>query len=139
LPSEKAAGSSTDHGFDKSKRAQMLPSWLTTPLRIGVFFILTCYGWLLFRAHSFERISAFTTALLGLDGSQSSVITKPTTSAILGTVVLAGLQLCDYRAGKLESFLSWSAPLQGLLYAILLFILLMGTSNAPAQFIYFQF
>ena len=124
---------------EPGKRVGLVPSYVSVPLRIAFFFVLTCYGWLLFRAHSFDRIAAFTADLAGFGGTQASIITKPTTSAILGMVVLAGLQFADYRAGRLESFLRWRPALQGLLYAILLFILAMGTSNAPAQFIYFQF
>jgi len=112
---------------------------LMTPVRIGFFFLLTCYGWLLFRARTFDQISSFTTTLLGFDGTVSSTIGRPATSAILGMALLAALQVCDYRAHKLESFLSWRPSLQGLLYAALIFILAMGMSNAPAQFIYFQF
>jgi hypothetical protein len=33
----------------------------------------------------------------------------------------------------------WPRPVQGLLCALGLWILVMGTSNAPVQFIYFQF
>jgi D-alanyl-lipoteichoic acid acyltransferase DltB (MBOAT superfamily) len=112
---------------------------LLTALKIGVFFLFCCYGWLLFRAHSFEQIKTFTSLLFGFGTAGPSVISKPTTSALLGILVLGLLQFLDYRAGKLESFNRWPPALQGLLYAIVIFILVMGTSNAPVQFIYFQF
>jgi len=115
-------------------------SWISTPLSILVFFTFCCYGWLLFRAHSFHQIRVFTGLLFGLGGEHvPSVISKPTTSAALGMLLLGLTQFCDYTAGSLESFRRWPPPLQGLLYATLLFILIMGTSNAPVQFIYFQF
>ena len=117
----------------------MLPTWLSTPLRVAVFFVFCCYGWLLFRARSFDQIEAFTARLFGFGAAESSVLAKPSTSAVLGIVALAVLQVCDYRAGRLESFKRWSIPLQGLLYSTIIFILIMGTSNAPVQFIYFQF
>jgi alginate O-acetyltransferase complex protein AlgI len=112
---------------------------LVSPFKIVSFFVVTCYGWLLFRARSFEQIRTFTLAIFGIGASHSSVLSKPTTAAVLGLIVIGLLQVCDYRAGKLESCLSWPAPLQGVLYGILIFILVMGTSNAPVQFIYFQF
>ena len=115
-----------------------LRSVLTT-LQICAFFTLCCYGWLLFRASSFAQIRAFTAQLAGLGPGAASVITKPATSAVLGIVVLAFLQVCDYRAERLESFRDWRPELQGVLYAVLIFIFVMGTSNAPVQFIYFQF
>jgi len=104
-----------------------------------VFFVFCCYGWLLFRAHSFEQIRAFTAQLFGFGASGPSVITKPTTSALLGIAVLSLLQFADYRNDCLESFKRWRLPFQGALYATIIFILIMGTSNAPVQFIYFQF
>jgi alginate O-acetyltransferase complex protein AlgI len=114
-------------------------SWSLTPVQIGFFFLFICYGWLLFRAHSFDQIITFSSILLGLAPSHPSVIPKPTTAALFGIVVLATLQLLDYRSGKLESFFYWPAARLGALYAIIIFILVMGTSNAPVQFIYFQF
>jgi D-alanyl-lipoteichoic acid acyltransferase DltB (MBOAT superfamily) len=113
--------------------------WVSTSLSITVFFAFCCYGWLLFRAHSWHQIQIFTGSLLGFGPHVPSVISKPTTSAVLGMLLLALTQFSDYVSGRLESFRSWTAPLQGFLYASLVFVLIMGTSNAPVQFIYFQF
>ena len=135
---EAVGGTTNMHGGAISA-SRLLPGWISTPLRIGVFFLFCCYGWLLFRAHSFDQIKVFTELLFGFGANAPSVISKPTTPALLGIVVLIVLQICDYRAGYLESFTRWRPALQGLLYAFLIFILVMGTSNAPVQFIYFQF
>jgi D-alanyl-lipoteichoic acid acyltransferase DltB (MBOAT superfamily) len=135
---EAVGGTTNIHGGAISA-PRLFPGWISTPLRIGVFFVFCCYGWLLFRAHSFDQIRTFTELLFGFGANAPSVISKPTTSALLGIVVLIVLQVCDYRAGILESFTRWHPALQGLLYAALTFILIMGTSNAPVQFIYFQF
>jgi D-alanyl-lipoteichoic acid acyltransferase DltB (MBOAT superfamily) len=137
--SQEAVGGTTDIHGGAVSAPRLLPSWISTPLRMGLFFLFCCYGWMLFRAHSFDQIRTFTELLFGFGANAPSVITKPTTSALLGIVVLIALQVCDYRAGVLESFTRWRPALQGLLYAILFFILIMGTSNAPVQFIYFQF
>jgi alginate O-acetyltransferase complex protein AlgI len=137
--SVEAVGGTTDLHGGGVRAPRLLPDWISTPLRIVVFFIFCCYGWLLFRAHSFDQIRTFTTLLFGFSAGGPSVISKPTTAASLGILVLSLLQLCDYRAGSLESFTRWWPALQGLLYATLIFILIMGTSNAPVQFIYFQF
>jgi alginate O-acetyltransferase complex protein AlgI len=137
--SREAVSGTTDIHGGAARPPTLFPPWISTPLRIVVFFVFCCYGWLLFRAHSFDQIKVFTGLLFDLNTSVPSVIPKPTTSASLGILVLTMLQLCDYRAGRLESFTRWWPPLQGLLYAALLFILIMGTSNVPVQFIYFQF
>jgi alginate O-acetyltransferase complex protein AlgI len=120
------------------RRIRLAP-WLSSPLRITAFFLFCCYGWLLFRASSFSQIRHFTAVLLGLGATGPSVLSKPTTSAVIGIFALTFMQICDYRADTLESFRRWSPSLQGALYALLLFIMVMGTSNVPAQFIYFQF
>jgi len=135
---EAVAGTTDIHG-GALRPSILFPRWISTPLRIIVFFAFCCYGWLLFRAHSLDQIKVFTGLLFDVNARVPSVISKPTFSASLGILLLSMLQICDYRAGRLESFTCWRPPLQGLLYAALLFILIMGTSNAPVQFIYFQF
>jgi D-alanyl-lipoteichoic acid acyltransferase DltB (MBOAT superfamily) len=135
---EAVSGTSAQHG-GAVQSARFVAVWLSSPLRITVFFVFCCYGWLLFRARSFAQIEAFTLQLLGFRTNGPSVISKPTTSALLGIVVLGYLQFGDYRNGCLESFKRWRLPFQGALYASVIFILIMGTSNAPVQFIYFQF
>ena len=135
---EAVSGTTVLHG-GAVRRSRILPSWVSTPLRITIFFLFCCYGWLLFRAHSLDQIKAFSLLLFGFGADVAPVISKPTTSALLGIIVLGMLQLCDYHSGSLESFRRWRPPVQGFLYATLLFILIMGTSNDPVQFIYFQF
>lgn len=107
--------------------------------RIGFFFIFICYGWLLFRASSFEQIAHFTGKLLGIGGHVSSVIMTPPLASVLGLMILIGLQFIEWVQGRRDCFRFWPRPLQGTLYAVFLFTLAMGMSNAPAQFIYFQF
>jgi D-alanyl-lipoteichoic acid acyltransferase DltB (MBOAT superfamily) len=138
-PPNETIGATTNRHDGAKRTALMLRQRLSAPLRIAVFFVFCCYGWLIFRAKSFHQIEAFTARLFGFGETVPSVVGKPATSALLGIMVLSVLQVCDYRAGRPESFKSWPIPLQGLLYATIIFILIMGTSNAPVQFIYFQF
>jgi D-alanyl-lipoteichoic acid acyltransferase DltB (MBOAT superfamily) len=110
-----------------------------TFVSIAVFFLFMCYGWLLFRAHSWDQITTFSAALAGYAPSVPSVIPKPPLAALAGLALFIPLQLIEWHDGRRECFRFWPRPLQGALYAAFLFILAMGTSNAPAQFIYFQF
>ena len=110
-----------------------------TAVSIAVFFLFVCYGWLLFRAHSFSQIETFTAALAGFAPHVPSVLPKPPLSALAGLMLYIPLQFIEWHDGRRECFRFWPLPLQGALYAAFLFILAMGTSNAPAQFIYFQF
>ncbi|MHB2166131.1 MBOAT family O-acyltransferase [Alsobacter sp. R-9] len=110
-----------------------------TVLQISVFFLFVCYGWMLFRASSFEQIVTFTAALFGAGGGSELVMSKPTSAALAGLAVIAIIEINDYRVGMANSYLKWPAVLQGMLYAAMIYIMAMGLSNEPAQFIYFQF
>jgi D-alanyl-lipoteichoic acid acyltransferase DltB (MBOAT superfamily) len=106
---------------------------------IGFFFLFVLYGWLLFRANSAAQVGAFTHKLLTGFRDLSVSLPKPTFSAILGVAVLGVYELIQYNTGRLDIHARWPAPVRGLFYAALITLCLMGTSNAPAQFIYFQF
>jgi alginate O-acetyltransferase complex protein AlgI len=138
--SAEAIHDTTDRHGGAVARARLLPTWLSTPVRIAFFMIFVCYGWMLFRAASFDQVAFFTTKLLGLAPAVAhNALPSIPLSASAGMLVLFAMQFLDYRAGRLESFMRWPALLQAPIYAAMLFILAMGLSNAPAQFIYFQF
>lgn len=126
-------------GMDDRSSPSHFGRGFATISRIAIFFVFCCYGWLLFRANSLHQIQTFTALLLGFTEGGPSILPKPATSAAVGILLLVMLQLADYQAGRLESFKLWWPSAQGFLYAVFLFVLLMGTSNAPVQFIYFQF
>jgi alginate O-acetyltransferase complex protein AlgI len=108
-------------------------------LRIGFFFVFVCYGWLLFRANSMHQVVGFSQALFGFGPSAPSMIPKPPFSSLLGLALLLLLQVAEHLDGRLDVVRFWPRPLQGAACALGLWILVMGTSNAPVQFIYFQF
>jgi D-alanyl-lipoteichoic acid acyltransferase DltB (MBOAT superfamily) len=117
-----------------------LASNVRVPLSIGFFFIFVCYGWLLFRANSLGQILAFTATLFGFGpAGAESVLPRPVLPALLGVPLLFGLQALEYRDGRPDMLRRWPRPMQGAVYAMMLLILMMGMSNAPVQFIYFQF
>jgi hypothetical protein len=120
--------------------ARLKSSSLSQALQIAFFFVFICYGWLLFRANSLDQIILFTQTLLG-SGAQTlpSVLPRPPLSAMLGITLLAGLQVAEYHQGRTDVIRHAPPVLQGAVYAAAIFILIMGTSNAPVQFIYFQF
>jgi D-alanyl-lipoteichoic acid acyltransferase DltB (MBOAT superfamily) len=126
-------------------RMPLLPERLKTSglshaIQIAFFFAFVCYGWLLFRANSLDQIIQFTQTLLGLGvPAIPSVLPRPPLSAMLGITLLIGLQLAEYQHGRLDVIRHAPRVLQGAVYAAAIFILIMGTSNAPVQFIYFQF
>jgi alginate O-acetyltransferase complex protein AlgI len=106
-------------------------------LALAVFFALTCYGWLLFRAVSFEQVWAFTIQL-GSGGTSLSV-PKPSLSTLLGLPVLLVFDLLAYRADHEQPQRNWGLVSRAGLYALLLVLIVMGMANSRSSFIYFQF
>ncbi|HEY9607835.1 MBOAT family O-acyltransferase [Allocoleopsis sp.] len=103
------------------------------------FFLLTCYGWLLFRATSLVQITTFTKILVVDFGNLTSTLPKPPLPTLLGIPLLMGYEFLEYQANKADFYRRFPTPARAALYAALIIILLMGESNAPAQFIYSQF
>ncbi|GFE70877.1 MBOAT family protein [Chroococcus sp. FPU101] len=108
-------------------------------LKTGIFFILTFYGWLLFRASSFEQISQFTQILLTHFGEFTYTIQKPSLAGLIGLPLLIFYEILEYLHKNPRFYLSYPSFIRGAFYALLTLVIFMGMSNAPEQFIYFQF
>jgi len=107
-------------------------------LKVVIFFQIVCYGWLLFRANSFEQIADFTAILLfNFSLTQGISFSLPPIVALLGIPILIMLEIYQYLSRTPNFYRKWPLPLRSLLYASLLFILIAGTNNAPSDFIYF--
>ena len=108
--------------------------------KIGGFLLITLYGWLLFRATSLQQVVEFTGILFTGPISFDVAASPPRLSALIGMVLLAGIEIAQYlRGGNARFYQLLPAPALGQLTAAMLFVTVMGTSNEPAQFIYFQF
>jgi hypothetical protein len=105
----------------------------------AVFFQFVAYGWLLFRAGSVHQIIQFSSVLASPGGYQDLAVPKVPLSALLGLPLLAVMEVIEFFAGNPRYYQRWPLPIRAALYSALLFILLMGTSNARSEFIYFQF
>ncbi|MBI4783611.1 MAG: MBOAT family protein [Oscillatoriophycideae cyanobacterium NC_groundwater_1537_Pr4_S-0.65um_50_18] len=123
----------------KNQSSFNLKRFLSSAGATLIFFGLTCYGWLLFRANSLDQIVSFTRILFTDVGNLSLSMPKPTLSGLFGLTVLILYELTEYSINKVHFYRQYPALLRGAFYAILTLLILMGTSNAPAQFIYFQF
>jgi len=105
--------------------------------RIGFMFAFTCYGWLLFRATSFQQIADMTAALL------NPTYKLPIESLRVVLTLCAPLllvQLLQYNTGRLEFLRERWLPLWArvIVYSILLYcVLFLGA--VPQAFVYFQF
>lgn len=106
-------------------------------ISLVTFFVLTCYGWLLFRAVSFDQIADFTRVLVVPTASLG--VAMPPLSALLGVPVVLVFDALAYRADSDRPQRTWHPVFASLLHAILVVLVLMGLANSRAAFIYFQF
>ena len=130
------ARGSTEH------RAHLSSAWRSSILHLGshvVFLMVVCYGWLLFRAHSLAQIGHFTALLVSDFGDLDYGAGIPRLSALPGVILLFVMEAAQYWTGDPHYYRRLPVPLRGFLIAAMIAITLMGMSNEPAQFIYFQF
>ena len=109
---------------------------------LGLFFHLTCYGWLLFRAGSMADIRQLT---LGLVRFGPGAIWAPGELMTIWVFALAvalpilWLWLDQERRGRMETPWEWSRPARTAFYCLLVIgIVVFGVIEGEA-FIYFQF
>jgi alginate O-acetyltransferase complex protein AlgI len=128
--------------FSRTRRAgrAAAANGLVKAVQVFAFFQVTCYGWLLFRARSFGQIAAFSRDAI-LEWRLPAHVPNPSLPALAGLALVVALELWQAAAagGRAQFYREWPAPARGLLYAALTVILFLGLSNAPSQFIYFQF
>lgn len=105
-----------------------------------LFFLLTCYGWLLFRAESLSQITEFTHILI-TDGPVYGGLTIkiPPISAILGIPILLGYEIAGFAKEHEIRLPQLIVTLKPLLTGLMVFIFIASMSAPPTQFIYFQF
>ena len=131
-------------GFKGRLAQRMLPSpaWQRETLHFAshiVFFLFICYGWLIFRAHSLAQIIDFTSLLVYDFGDLDYGAGIPRLSSLMGSCLLFLMEVAQYWRGDVRYYRRFPAPLRGFHIAALIAITIMGMSNEPAQFIYFQF
>jgi D-alanyl-lipoteichoic acid acyltransferase DltB (MBOAT superfamily) len=106
---------------------------------ICVFFVFVCYGWLLFRAQSLAQIGHFSSLLISDFGNIDYGAGAPRLSSIFGVALLLLMEVAQYWTKDSCYYRKVVRPLRGFIIASMIAITLMGMSNDPAQFIYFQF
>ena len=114
-------------------------SWMLQLTAILSFFAFVCYGWLLFRARSFTQIVDFTRLLITDFGNLDYGASVPRLSAILGLGLLIPMEIIQYWKDDAHYYQRFPVPLRGFFIAALIVVIMIGMSNEPAQFIYFQF
>jgi len=112
---------------------------ISAAIRIVLFFQVVCFGWLLFRAESWAAIVTLCGQLGSGAGPAQLGLASLKVSALAGIPLLLAMDAAQYATGSTTWYRRMPEPLRGALYAVLIVVLLMGTGNLPAEFIYFQF
>ena len=109
-------------------------------VKVVVFFHVICYGWILFRAQSFEQIAAMTRVLLFSGFKLSAVQMWNLFSGFIFYVwFLMAVQIYQYVKNDLMAVYKSHWLARGLFYYLcIMMILIYGVTDAK-DFIYFQF
>ncbi len=120
--------------------ARGIAAWILRIGAIALFFQVVCYGWLLFRATSFEQIRQMTGRLLGVIDAPAGVsMPVPPAAALLGIGFLLVWDVLVERAGDVQFYARWPIWMRAGLYAGMIYLLAIGSTTATSAFIYFQF
>lgn len=115
-------------------------SFLIYKIFAGIsFFILTCYGWLLFRAPSFEVILSFTRALFDWSTGFDAMISFPKSSIYIAFPIFILIEVIEHYSNGSGFYRIMPRPLWTAIYAGLLFAFICGITTGENQFIYFTF
>ncbi|MCG6537348.1 MAG: MBOAT family protein, partial [Syntrophales bacterium LBB04] len=119
--------------------AREYQSVLKAVVKIAFFFIVTCYGWLLFRSPSLSKIVDLTSTLIFDFGNMNFGVGLPRMAAVIGLPVFMIIEIAEY-IGEGKPFYekmpvhAWSA-----LYALIIFSVAIGLTTESTQFIYMVF
>jgi len=125
--------------FVGSKPKEFVGSLLSRLPRMAFFFVFICYGWLLFRATSFDQINTFTQILFGDFSDMSLQMKIPPFSAFFAILILLSVEVCQFKTQDIHFYARYPSFVHGGIYAFLVVLFIMGLSNDSQQFIYFQF
>ncbi|MCB8943379.1 MAG: MBOAT family protein [Ardenticatenaceae bacterium] len=105
-------------------------------LRMGLMFILTLFGWLLFRAHSLDQISYMITHISFATSSTSLELGK---ELLFYVTPLFLVELGQYISRDLLWITKWPQAARILVYSIILIWIIVFGARESLEFIYFQF
>lgn len=123
----------------ESRSGLSIGQWVWRAIAMVLFFQVTCYGWLLFRAESLDQIIRFTALLVDVSAWGDLMVRRPPFGALLGIVFLVVWEWLTFMKGSATFYRRWHPLLRGMLLGVILILLAMGMSNASSAFIYFQF
>ncbi len=127
------------HAFRWPRYLENLRARIPNAFWILVYFHVTVGSLLLFRANSLQQVAHFFQILFTNFGGFALHLVPPSEVALLGIPVFLVLDFLAFHTQNDRFFEAWPPAARGALYSSLFVLLLMGWSNAPTQFIYFNF
>lgn len=123
------------------KRGVEVPSGLTWPrLALGLLmFLVTCYGWLIFRAASVTQIGRFTRLLVTDLTPSASTLSSLVVPLLFIVGPLLPVHIYQARHGSESAPTELSPALRYALYGAVVYLVLLFGDFGGTQFIYFQF
>jgi D-alanyl-lipoteichoic acid acyltransferase DltB (MBOAT superfamily) len=123
------------------RRGLQLPAGIgASRVALGVLmFLVTCYGWLIFRAASVGQVGRFTRLLF------TNLTPSPTSVSVLLVPMcfvigpLLAVHVYQARRGSETAPLALSPALRYALYGAVMYLVLVFGDFGGSQFIYFQF
>ncbi|MFC3060285.1 MBOAT family O-acyltransferase [Paenirhodobacter populi] len=106
---------------------------------IALFFQVTAYGWLLFRATSFPQIAGFTAKIFTQPLHSAGLISPPALPAMCGVLFLFLWDLGAERANDQRFYMRWPLPVRAFIWAAMIYLLAFGANTASSAFIYAKF
>jgi D-alanyl-lipoteichoic acid acyltransferase DltB (MBOAT superfamily) len=124
----------------RAGRAGQAAWWI---VRLVVFFHLTCFGWLLFRAESLRQFVHFVASIVGaarLKAAAWNLVPDPWIQGFIAcAIVMLLADLWQRRAGHDELALDVRPAPRALLYAGCILAFVLFGNFGGSRFIYFQF
>ena len=112
--------------------------WVT--LTKGVFFFcLTCYGWLLFRAPSLDKIVSLTSTLIFDFGNMNFGASKPRLAVLFGLPIFFIIEAVEGFGREKAFYEKMPVPIWTALYAAIICCIGIGLTTESAQFVYMVF
>ncbi len=108
-------------------------------IKTGILFAITCYGWLIFRSSSLEKVMVLSSTLVVDFGNFSLGAMKPRAAALFGLPVFLCIEIIENATEGKSFYESLPIPAWTAIYALMIFGLVIGMSTESAQFIYFNF
>jgi len=115
-------------------------NYLTVAFKMLIMFILTCFGWMIFRVESMEQLGQMITALFDISTlTLSDNVYKLFQPFVWHITILMFFNLWQYRSRNLLVVLHNHWVIQSVILCFLLLWMIAFGARESVEFIYFQF